>query len=288
MKKILVTGASGFVGSRLICELYQQYEIYAISRKKRSSKEINWLTWDELDQLPKDLYMVVNLMGENIAGFLWTKNQRKKILDSREKQGNFLIDQLKQNNVKIENWIQASAIGYYGKKEIINDESEKKGSGFLADVCQKWEEVSNHSYLDKTKKSIVRISLVLDESGGLLDRIKLIFKLGLGGRLGSGDQKMSWISLGDLVSLFKYLIDNPQEDIFNAVAPEGMDNKKFTKALSSYYKMPAIFPVPEFMLKTLLGDLSSLLLDSQEVKSKNLSTLEFKFKHSSIDKLLKR
>lgn len=282
MKKILITGASGFVGKNLLCKLFGKYEIYALSRIKRESKDINWITWDELNKLPKDLYAVVNLMGENIAGFLWTKNQKKKIFESRVSLGNQLISELKNNNIKIEKWIQASAIGYYGKKELVLSEEEHSGSGFLGYVCRSWEKVIENEYLNSTNKSIIRISLVLDKNGGMIERIKPIFKLGLGGKLGDGNQKMSWIALEDLISLIEFLIENESNGIFNAVSPEVVDNKQFTKVLGEYFKRPTIFPVPKFILKTLLGELSGLLLDSQEVKSKNLELIGFKFKYPKL------
>jgi len=287
MKNILLTGASGFVGSQLLCDLSktEEYHIYAISREDRSSKntdKITWLEWSEISFVAKNLYAVVNLMGENIASSWWTEKRKEDIFTSRVDQGIRLIEDLKKFSLKPKVWIQASAIGYYGYGAHVNSETDPKGEGFLADICGEWEGILTHEYLDNIQKHTLRIGVVVGEAGGMIAKIKPIFNLGLGGKLGDGQQNMSWIAVEDLSGLIEYFLNHPKAGIYNAVAPEVVSNEEFTEVFSNHLNRPAVFPVPKIMLKTLLGDMSHLLLDNECIKSKNLGAIDYVFKYPTL------
>lgn len=293
--KILVTGGTGFVGTKL-CErlLLEGHKVDVITRDAKRAKEklmlpINFIQGNlakESIKLPSDYDGVINLMGENIGEKKWNEKQKEIILKSRRDSTKNLYNSLKNNDGKF--FIQASAIGFYKDSdgdEVLNEDSPST-QHFLSQVCQEWERESKQ--FKKLFKShlIVRIGVVLGYDGALMHKLLPLYRLGLGGQLASGKQWMSWIHVLDLVGLINFAIQKNLNGIVNAVAPEPIQNKEFNRQLATYTNRPAFFRVPKFALKIIMGDQSYLALSSQRISSK-LSQMDFKFKFPALADALK-
>jgi uncharacterized protein (TIGR01777 family) len=179
--------------------------------------------------------------------------------------------------------ICASAIGYYGSRgdEVLN-ESSAPASSYLAEVCQAWEQEAQAAEALGVRVVRVRIGVVLDSRGGALQRMLPPFRMGVGGKLGSGRQWMSWIHLEDLAAMFQFALDHPVRGAFNGVAPYPVSNSEFTRTLSQALRRPAIFPVPAFALKLLFGEMSEILLGSQRVAPAAAEAAAFRFRYPQL------
>ena len=298
--KVLVTGATGFIGKELIKKLNANgHEILILTRNSDSAKfhvpvHCEILTWDpEKHSLSpsvlKGVDAVINLAGEGIADGRWTPERKRALIQSRTLSARRLIDAISYMNSKPKVFLSASAIGFYGDQgdQLLNEESAK-GSGFLSQVCQNWENEILKAKDFGIRTVALRIGMVLGHDGGALEKMLPPFQLGVGGKLGSGTQWMSWIHIHDLVEMMAFSIENPSADgIYNAVSPNPVSNREFTKILGQELKRPTLFPVPKFILKIVLGELSELLLSSQRVVSKKISDRGFKFKYPQVQEALK-
>ena len=286
--KILITGGTGFVGRPLAVKLAREHEVLVLTRNRSKNpfgqSNITMVQWDfAKNQYSHDLSGidgVVNLMGENIASRRWTEGQKKKIYSSRIDGSGKLISHLQEHlQNKLIFFIQASAIGYYkvGMEEL--NEQSPAGEGFLADLCQNWEgELQKLPGRQCERKVVVRTGVVLGRGGGALGKLHLVFNLGLGGPIAGGRQWMSWIHLNDLVNIFSEAVSKSDiRGTFNAVSPNPVTNREFTKQLASVLKRPALFPVPKMALKLIMGEMSCIVLDSQKVIPHNLSNHSFHF-----------
>lgn len=276
--KILITGSHGLVGSALVSFLTT--EGYLIQRLVRSNthEETGDILWSpELKQVdPAKLEgfdAVIHLAGENIASGRWTEEQKQKIRDSRVIGTRFLSETLASLKSPPKVFISASAIGYYGARndEVVAEESAP-GSGFLADVCREWEEATGSAVKNNIRVVNARFGIILSAAGGALKKMLLPFRLGVGGKLGSGRQIMSWIALDDVVAgLYHVLNATNLRGPVNFVSPQSLTNWEFTKALGTVLKRPTIFPVPAFVIKTLFGEMGeTLLLNGVNVAPKKL------------------
>lgn len=290
--KILVTGATGFVGKKLCQDLFLDgHELVILSRNANKAKSTlalpaSYVTWDPSGLVPennaiKDVDAVINLMGENLASGRWTDAKKTSIKDSRVQGTQNLVTSLeKQLKHPLKVFLSYSAIGYYpaGAQQSF-DESGPRGQGFLADVCASWEE--KVSELSKTDRTVIfRVGAVLGRGGGAVAKLLPIFKLGLGGPIGNGQQMMSWIHRSDLIALTKKAIkDASMSGIYNAVAPEPVTNKEFSKTIAAVLKKPCILPVPSLALKIAYGEMSAVILDSQSIVSSRLADTGFKFRY---------
>jgi len=211
-----------------------------------------------------DLDAVVNLAGEPILG-LWTKAKRRAILESRVETTRRVVESLQEGGPRT--LINASAIGYYGDTgELEVDESSPAGSGFLADVCRAWEAAALPAEALGTRVVRLRIGFVTGP-GGALNMIRPVFQAGLGGRLGNGRHWMSCIHVDDVAGMILAALSNPQwRGAVNAVNPDPLRNTDFTRALAAAVHRPAVLPVPAFVLRALLGELSHVMLDSVRVQ----------------------
>ena len=294
--KILITGATGFIGQKLCQSLQKEHEVYGLVRDvKRASKKlsgINLVHWPDIHssfELPAEIEkidVVINLMGENIAGGRWSDERKKALYDSRIVGTKNLFAQLK--SVKIDTFIQASAVGFYGDtRDKKVDESVRAGSGFLAKICEHWENEALVHQDQYERLCIFRLGIVLGEAGGALNKMLPAFKLGIAGRLGDGKQFMPWIHREDVVGLFQEAIqDNSWKGIFNAVSPGLVTNAEFTQTLGDVLKRPTVIPAPEFAIKLALGEMSQVLLEGQGAVPKHALDKGYNFKYSELKQAL--
>ena len=300
--KVIITGATGFVGARLVRQLIEKgHRPLALTRnaqkaRKKLPSECEVLEWSPGEQNPlnfdpKEIANVeaaINLAGENISEKRWSEEQKQKILNSRLQVTEALVQSLKQHAPQCEALVSASAIGFYrvNQSETLTEEAGP-GEGFLPEVCQRWESEAQ-KIGEQTRLVILRIGVVLGPEGGALGKLLPLFNLGLGGKVSNGGQMMSWIHVDDLVRIFTRAIeDQHMKGIYNAVSPYPVNNKTFTQALAKALGRPALFPVPAFALKLLMGEMSTIVLDSQTLSSQKLQTLGFEFQFPTIDEATK-
>jgi hypothetical protein len=231
---------------------------------------------------------LVHLAGESIIG-LWTHEKRRRILESRVQGTRRLVEGIAAATVKPRVLVSASAIGFYGDTgEGIVDEDSRAGTGFLSEVAQAWEAEAIKAEDLGVRVVRLRIGFVLGRDGGAMKLIKPVFRMGLGGRLGSGRQWMSCIEIADLAAMvMTCLHDGSISGPVNAVMPEPVTNGDFTKAAARAAHRPALFPAPAFALRLGLGDLSHLMLDSQRVISKRLADFGFHYRFGTVDSAMK-
>ncbi len=301
MARVLVSGASGLIGTALLPTLKNSgAQIVRLSRSgsPAPSHDEQLIQWDPGQPLPADLVSgfdaVIHLAGESIAGG-WTEEKKKKIRDSRLIGTRNLAQALAQTRRKPQMFICGSAIGYYGDRgdELLN-ESSKAGQGFLSDICREWE-ASTQPAIDAGIPTVhLRTGIVLSAKGGALAKMLTPFKLGAGGRIGSGRQWMSWIDMQDMVGAIHHMLKNDlTHGPVNMVAPKPVTNAEFTKTLASVLSRPAIFPMPAFAVNLAFGEMGeALLLGSQRVEPTKLVTggypFRFKTLRDSLESILKR
>lgn len=293
-KTVVVTGATGFVGRKLVLGLLKNnFSVKVITRsiatgKKKLPLPVTFVEWDSKSPLSSEVfegaYGVIHLAGESLS-VRWTPEVKKEILVSRTEGTKLVIDAINKCTVKPQVVVGTSAIGIYGDRgsELLHENSSD-GQGFLADVCKAWE----NAYAAYTGRlALIRVGVVLGH-GGALEKMMLPFRLGIGGKIGSGKAYLSWVHIDDLVNIYITALQNQSyQGPYNAVAPNPVQNSDFTKSLAKTLNRPAIFPVPTFGLKILFGEMSQVVLMSQNVSSKKLLSQGFTFKFSNIDEALK-
>lgn len=283
--RITISGASGLVGRRLLRVLGDKgHQVHVLSRHAGTNlpNGVKLTVWDPASLPPlaslENADAVIHLAGEPVAQ-RWTPEVRRRIRESRVGSTQRLVEALSMLPRPPAVLVCASAVGYYGSRgDEILVESSPAGSGFLADVCVAWEKAAQAAADLGTRVTLIRIGVVLDSRGGALGRMLAPFRVGAGGRLGSGHQWMSWIHVGDLVELFRLAIENPLPGAVNGVAPFPVSNREFTQELARAVKRPALLPVPEFILKRLLGDMAEILLASQRVAPRAAESAGFRFR----------
>lgn len=287
--KILVTGSTGLVGSELISLLLKGGNTVTRLTRSKSGFEEDVAYWDpeggEIDSPRLEGHdAVVHLAGENIAG-RWTAEKKRKIEESRVKGTGLLSDALSSLDSKPAVIVAASAIGYYGDRgdEILTEESGA-GEGFLAQVSVKWENALKPATDAGIRVVNVRIGVVLSSEGGALEKMLLPFKLGVGGKIGSGEQYWSWIALDDVVGAINHCIINENlTGPVNLTAPEPVTNKEFTDALGEVLGRPTLIPLPSFAARGLMGEMADeLLLSSARVKPVKLLESGYEFKYPAL------
>lgn len=288
--RILIAGASGLIGSSLVPVLrLQDHEVKKLVRRKAlSDDEITWNP-EKNEIQPTDLEgfdAVINLAGENIFG-RWTANKKQRIRDSRVITTRILCQALSSLKMPPKVLLNASAMGIYGESgDAIITEETPPGEGFLADVCREWEASTKPAEQRGIRVVHMRFGIVLTltPKGGALKQMLLPFKMGLGGRLGSGTQYMSWIALDDLLNVIQYLLDTPiLKGAVNVCSPQPITNTEFTKKLGEVLQRPTLFPVPAFVLRMLLGDFADEgLLASTRMLPKRLLEADYRFAHPDL------
>ena len=291
--KICITGASGLVGSAASQLLQSQgHEVFPLVRRDAKAGEIHWdPDRDQIDAASLEgSDAVIHFAGENIATGRWTDEKKARIRHSRVHGTRFLARTLVGLENPPQTFVCASAIGYYGDRaDELLDETSGPGTGFLAEVCREWEQASEDAKNAGIRVVRLRIGVVLSRKGGALAKMLLPFKLGVGGRVGSGQQFWSWISLTDLAAAAAFTVTNSEiHGAVNAVAPQPLRNREFTKVLGSVLKRPTIFPMPAFAAKLALGEMAEdLLLSSTQVIPTRLQEAGFEFQHPDLESALR-
>lgn len=295
--RVLITGGSGFVGQRLCQRLAEaDHRLLVVSRDPEAVRErlpegaeVRRSVLDFVDTPPD---AIVNLAGESIAARRWSDDQKSRLIESRVNITRDLVilcEQLKSSGGRAPRvMVSASAMGYYGDQgdREVTEETPPHDE-FAHRLCKRWEETAREVADYGTRVAILRIGLVLDAGGGSLEKMLPPFKLGLGGRFGSGKQFMPWVHREDLVQAILFLLANDElEGAFNAGAPHPVTNAEFTRTLAKQLRRPAIFPVPAIVLKTAFGEMSRLLLTGADMRPKRLQEAGFRFQFETLDAAL--
>jgi len=286
---IAITGASGFIGRRLL-ERLPGHALTVFSRGASSSlpSGVRRVQWDPLPGPPPAAALagsdaVIHLAGEPVAQ-RWTSEAKRRIRESRVTGTRHLVEGLRQIERPPAALVCASAIGYYGSRgDEVLTESSTPGQGFLPEVCVAWEREADGALALGTRVVKIRIGIVLDPKGGALAKMLPPFRMGVGGPLGDGRQWMSWIHLDDLVRLIVYAVERPLAGGLNGVAPEPVRNSEFTRILGKALHRPAFLPVPGFALSLLFGEMSEVLLASQRVVPAAAQAAGFTFQHPHLE-----
>jgi uncharacterized protein len=285
--KILVSGSTGLIGTALLSALRTSgYEVTCLVRGGTSGKE--QIGWDPARPLAPESVSgfdaVVHLAGESIVG-RWTDAKKRRIRESRVQGTRNLAAALAAAPQRPQLLISASAIGYYGDRgeETLREDSSS-GDGFLPEVCREWEEAAEPVAKVGIRCVQIRIGVVLSASGGALHAMLLPFRMGVGGKMGSGRQWMSWVHIDDLVGAVQHVIKcDMLRGPVNVIAPNPVRNAEFTKVLASVLSRPAIFPMPAFAARLVFGQMGDeLLLASQRVEPAKLLTSGYFFKKSDL------
>jgi hypothetical protein len=295
--KILISGASGLIGTHLIPTLRAKgHEIYRLVRKTpRGADEIQWDSKTGFSEAEAaklaNFDAVVHLAGDNIASENWSPEKKRVIRESRVTGTRVLVDALRktQNPPKI--FVSASATGFYGNRgdEDLTEESPK-GEGFLPDVCDEWEQEARKAENFGARVALLRTGVVLTKEGGALEKMLTPFKFGVGGTVGSGKQFMSWIALDDVLDIYHLVLETDTlRGAINTTAPNPVTNEEFTETLGKILHRPTILPVPEFAIKLLFGEMGErLLLEGNKVLPKKLQDAGFAFKYPNLEDALKQ
>ena len=285
---ILITGSTGLVGKALVkmC-LSQGYIVHYLTTQKSKiilTENCKGFFWNpQLDLIDiccfEGVEVVINLAGSSIAQ-RWTSSAKSSILSSRKQALELLYSIIKENKFHIKHIISASAIGIYpdSKTRYYNEDFNGNDTSFLRTVVRSWEAVLKSFKSLGIKTTILRIGIVLDKHQGALPKISGPIKAYIGSALGSGEQWQSWIHIDDLVRMFMYVLDLKLYGVYNAVAPNPVQQMDFVKSVASIFNRPLIFPkVPEFLLRFVLGEMSALALESQRVCAKKIQDQGFEF-----------
>lgn len=292
--KVLISGGSGLIGQAISSELNDQgHEVFILTRdpdKYRATERVTYVGWDPATgMIERDAVnqcdAIINLAGASVSE-RWTKHHKKSIMESRIDATRTLVEALNSDQSKI--FISASAVGIYMDHTEMQFEASSPGEGFLADVVKAWENEARRAEINGHRTVIIRIGVVLAKEGGALERMLPVFNLGLGSVLGTGKQYMSWIHVRDLARLFLAPLENPKlNGVYNGVAPNPTTNRAFSKSLAKTLKKPFWAPpVPGFILKLMLGEMSQIVLQSQRISSKKIEEAGFRFEFEELNDAL--
>lgn len=285
--KAVITGGTGLVGSALTHNLLEagyQVDVFSRSPKSTPTNGLRFLAWPadaEGRSAIQGADIVFNLAGAPVAQ-KWTAGAKEAILNSRVDTTEAIVQLMKGSKAVL---VSASAIGLYPDQTFESTEETSPASGFLSDVVVAWEKAALQAAKQGTRVVCLRIGLVLSPDGGALERLIPLFKIGLGSAVGSGKHWQSWIHLDDLVAALRFAAEHStMSGIYNAVAPNPVSNTELSKALAKAMKKPFFLPpVPAFMLKLLIGEMSQIVLASQKVSSRKFETNGFTFKYPNVE-----
>ena len=278
IQRVAITGASGLIGSALVGHLKAEgYTIQKLVRRKPiATDEVQWDPIAGVVDLAalEGVDAIIHLAGAGVGDKRWSRKYKAEILNSRLLGTTTIATAVSQLQPTV--FISGSGIGWYGDTGNRSmNESDRSGDDFLASVCLQWEAAADTAEKVRTVK--IRTGLVLDPTGGALGRMMPLFKIGLGGKLGSGKQWWSWITLHDQVKAISYLLEKDIEGPVNLTTPNPVTNSEFTAALARALKRPALFPAPAIALKLALGGFSSEILGSKKILPEVLTSAGFTF-----------
>ncbi len=295
-KKVLITGGTGLVGSRLTEILLQKgYKVAFLSRKPNPMAYIPTFGWDiekkYIDEKAfEDVNFVVHLAGENVGEKSWSDTQKQQILNSRINSTLLLAQKIQDLEIPLESFVSASAIGYYGTDtgEKICDENTLPANDFLANVTKEWENAVFFLKNLEINYIVLRIGVVLSPKGGALPKLTQPIRWGAGASLGTGKQFLSWIHIDDLCEMIIFSMEKKLLGVYNAVAPNPVRNEEMTKMIAKTLKKPLILPnVPSFVLNLMLGEFSKSVLGGSNISVNKMLNEGFSFKYPTLEPALK-
>jgi uncharacterized protein len=307
MMKILVTGATGLVGSALISALRREgHTVCRLIRPETKIRgtdsggfDVNWNPQTgELGGAAVGAEAVINLAGASIAEKRWSMKRKELLRSSRVDATRALVTALGKMAAKPEVLISSSATGYYGSRgeEMLTEESAP-GEDFLARICKDWEAEAKKAEAYKTRVILARFGVILAKEGGALPKMMFPFRMGMGGRIGSGKQWMPWMALDDVIGVLQLCLTrtpirgavnfSPISGPVNVVSPQPVTNAEFTRELARALHRPALFPIPAFALRLAVGEMAEALLASQRVLPKKLGELGYEFRHPDLASALR-
>ena len=291
--RILITGASGSIGRLLCQELARKgHHLLAVSRSPDKAADalppgtdVRARVADFVESAPE---AVINLAGEPIAEGRWTPEKKRKIIESRVSITSDIVDLCARAESPPKVLVSGSAMGYYGDqgdRDVTEDTSPNEE--FAHEACQHWESEARKAENHGVRVAISRTGLVLDKNSGVLSRMLVPFRLGVGGRLGDGTQYMPWIHHNDMIRILIFLLEHDElSGPFNASAPKPVTNADFSQSLASQLNRPAVLPAPAIALKLVFGEMSRLLLTGAKMLPQRLTDAGFKFDYPTVDKAL--
>ncbi len=291
--RLAIAGGTGFIGFALCTRLLEKGHFLTILTRRPAPATISpskkWQTWDGAspgawEAALEGIDGIINLAGEPLAEKRWSEQQKKRIRDSRINATRALVTAISKARQKPRFLLNGSAIGYYGPHadEALSEEAEA-GNDFLARVCREWESEARQAEDYGLRVIRLRTGIVLGETGGALAKMILPFKLFVGGTPGSGKQWMSWIQLEDEIGLIEFLIENPgAKGAVNATAPNPVTMREFSTTLGRVLRRPSWAPVPAFVLRLVLGEMSDMLLTGQRVLPAQAQKLGYRFRYPDL------
>jgi uncharacterized protein (TIGR01777 family) len=291
--RILVSGSSGMIGRALITALrHDGAEVIRLLRGDARDQDVRWDPGQgtiDTDRLT-GFDVVIHLAGENIAAGRWTAARKTRIVESRERGTRLLAESLAARSSRPRMLLTASAVGIYGDRgEEVLIENSLPGSGFLADVCRRWEAAAQPAQDAGIRTLNLRFGVVLSVEGGMLGKLLTPFRFGLGGIVGSGRQYVSWISISDAVDAIRFLLRSKGlQGPVNVVSPKPVTNREFTRTLGRVLGRPTVLPVPGVIVRALFGEMGDeLLLASQRSEPSALLSAGFQFQHPDLGTALR-
>jgi uncharacterized protein (TIGR01777 family) len=283
--KILMTGATGFVGSHLTRRLAASgHAVLAVSR--RPGAAYGWSD-ESLARGVRESDAVIHLAGENIFDKRWNPRQKALLVSSRVETTKKIAALVAARKPRC--FLSASAIGWYGTSETATfDERSPRGSDFMADLCTQWEDATEAAAEAGVRTCRVRTGIVLGRDGGALTKMLPFFRLGIGGPLGSGRQWFSWVHVDDLCALYQFLLENERSiGAYDGTSPNPVTNKELARAIGRVLHRPSALPVPAPMLRLTLGEVANVMVTGQKVLPRRAQEAGFRFEHPEIEEALR-
>ena len=299
MKTILITGGSGLVGRKLSRLLIEKgYNVIWLSRERYVKAEIPRYRWDyrrnEIDkEAVEQADVIIHLAGSNLGEDSWTRQKKQSIVESRVQTAQLLLDTLKSMDKKIDAFISASAIGFYGVKttdKIFTEEDASVESDFLSRTCRKWEDAAFRFQQELDVRTVaLRTAFVISKNSDAFRKMVLPTRFGLGAPIGSGNQYMSWIHIEDLCQLYlKAIEDTSMQGAYNAVAPEFINNADFMHALAKVMRRPFFMPhVPAFFMRLIMGEAADMILGGSRISAQKIQDAGYEFQYDTSEKAFK-